>query len=468
MRILNGIMAAYVLFWTMAFVGSCRAEEAKDAANVADVEETSSDTLKIDEAVLENGLRIIAVHTNIKNVVTGGIGYFVGSGDDPRNVVGISHVLEHLMFKGTKNLDGKKLKEIIFTYNKDSNAFTSYDVTFYMHTCKKEFLDLDLKIEADRMQNLALREEDIKKELGVVIEERKMRTESDPRINYMEESAWKAMYLFSNYSYPVIGYLDQIEACTKEEIQKHYKKHYIPPNAFILLVGDITLEEAVTLVKKHFGAIPRGTKVERKRVIDPTDVSIRYTMDHDSKQITVHNLNMAYKIERSLISNLRKLKIVELAAGILAIGQGSVLYQNLVDKEELAYVVGSYVDVRAFDKARLSISTVFRENKKMEDVKNKMTEIIHNFSRTYLTAELLENEKRKMLDELEISNDNPQRLFMIILDPIVNGYSTAELREMKSIIKGIKLEEVLAVANQIFIAENRIMSIYSHPPSVGS
>jgi zinc protease len=434
-----------------------------NVCNATDNIEKTNEKLRIEEAVLKNGLRIIVVRTNTKNVVTGGVGYFVGSGDDPRNVVGISHVLEHMMFKGTTNLNGQKLKEIIFTYNKGSNAFTSYDVTFYMHTCNKTFLDLDLKIEADRMRNLILKDEDIEKEREVVIEERKMRTESDPLTNYMEESAWKSIYLFSNYSYPVIGYEDQINACSKDEIQKHYDKYYVPNNAFILLVGDITLEEAISKVTKFFGTITRGPEIKRNRIIDPKNLSMRHTIDHDSDQITIHNLNVEYKIDRSHIDNLKKLLVVDTATRILAIGESSILRQNLVDKKEMAYVMGAYLDVRAFDKARLSISTVFRENQGADEVDKEMTNIIHDFAKKYITNELLIKEKQKILDEIEMCENNPQTMMMFVLEYIVNCYTLAELKDIRNIIKSITFDEVKDVSERIFTSKNKIMRIYSHP-----
>jgi zinc protease len=464
MKTVIKMLGILTMFATITQIPDISVKAEKTAEQKAKLDKSEQDWLE--EASLENGLKVIVVHTKTKNVVTGGVGYFVGSGDDPRNVVGISHVLEHMMFKGTKNLDGAKLKEIIFTYNKGSNAFTSYDITFYMHTCNKQFLELDLKIEADRMQNLKLDGDDLAKEKEVVIEERKMRTESDPRRNYMEESAWKAMYLFSNYSYPLIGYVDQIKACSREEVQKHYNTYYVPNNAFLLLIGDIELTEAVALAKKIFGAIPRGKKIKRNRIIDPLDISIRYTMDHDSDQITVHNLNLAYKIDRAFIDTLRKLVTIELAAGILAIGESSLLYQNIVDKKEMAYTVGSYLDIRACDKGRLSISTVFRENQRSADVGKEMCRIIHNFSKEYITKDMLEEEKRKTLDKIEMYKNNSQLMLSYIIEYIANGYKSDEIKNISNIIKSISFQEVKDVASKIFTEKNNIMRIYSHPAKV--
>ncbi len=231
--------------------------------------------IDIQERTLDNGLKIIVVNLKSNGVIFGGVGYYVGSGDDPRNIVGVSHILEHMMFKGTRNLSGDDLKKTIFVNNKYSNAFTGHDVTFYVHLFSKDIIDNNLKIEADRMKNLRIDSKDLAKEKEVVIEERKMRTESDPRTNFMEEAAWKTMYLFSNYSYPVIGYLDQIKSCDQKVVRQHYKKYYKPNNAFVLLVGDITIDEAVEKVKKYFGNIKKGKDQNRERVIDPVNTGLK-------------------------------------------------------------------------------------------------------------------------------------------------------------------------------------------------
>jgi zinc protease len=332
-----------------------------------------------------------------------------------------------------------------------------------MHTCNKIFLDIDLKIEADRMQYLLLDEKEIESEKNVVIEERKMRTESNPITKYMEEAAWKATYFFSNYSYPVIGYIDQIKACNAEELKKHYNRFYVPNNAFILLVGDITIEEAKKLVAKRFGAIPKGKEIKRNRIIDPENTGLTYTIDNESSQISVHNLNIIYKLSRGLIDNIKESITVELVSGILARGESSVLYQEIVEKKKLAHVLDSYVDIRAYDKGRLNIATVFRENYTETQITHEINSIINDFSEKYLTRERFEREKNKFLDQIEMLEDNPYNMTMFVITNIVNGYKLEDLKNIKNIIRNITFEEAKTMAEKIFNKKNRIMKIYSHP-----
>ncbi|MDR2598204.1 MAG: insulinase family protein [Holosporales bacterium] len=420
--------------------------------------------LEIEEEALENGLRVIVVHTNTKASIVCGVLYFVGFGDEPRNLVGISHFTEHMMFGGTTNLSSKGLKEIIEKYNKNSNAFTTNDITFYHHQCRKQFLDVNLKIEADRMQNLLLDEDYIERERKVIIEERKMRVEADPRQKYMYESAFKILYLYSTYSYPGIGYIDQIMACDKSAIEAHYKKFYTPNNAAVIIVGDITLKEAVEKVNKYFGSIKkRGENAKRDRIIDPKNTGLTYTMNHESEQIQMHDLDTIYHVNRDLIDSMKNILIVEMVSNLLAARGDSVLAQHLVDKKELAYVIGSYVDNRAFDKGRLSISMILRDGKYVKAADEEMTKVINDFADKYLTAELVEKEKIKMLDQIEMMKDDPDALMQLVVLNIGNGYNLLDIKNIKKIIKSITIDDVRSIAKEILQKQNRILQIYSHP-----
>ena len=421
------------------------------------------DTLNIQERILENGLRVIVVNTKSNNSVSFGLGYLVGAGDDPRSCVGISHFLEHLMFAGTKNISENKLKETIGKYNKDTNAFTSYDVTFYHHKCNKFFLDVDMKIEADRMQNLTLKNDLIERERNVIIEERKMRVESDPLTKFMYEGAFKTMFLYSTYSYPVIGYLDQIKSCDKEAITKHYEKFYSPGNAFALFVGDITIDEAVTKTKAYFGAIPQKSKVKRNRAIDPEETGLKYTLDNSSDSIKIRNLNMIYKIDRKFIDSLKDEITVEILVGILSSGDSSVLHKILVDQKELVYTLDTLLDIRAFDKGRINIASVIRDGVDKKIVEKEIEEIVYNFADKYLTEELFETEKKKYIDKIDLAKDSPDTMQMLILTNVCNGRSVHEINELKNIIKSVTFDDVRKMAKLLLTSDNNILRIYSHP-----
>jgi zinc protease len=450
------VFAVFCILW--ALFENCKAT----TNGIIDSEQQGQYSIPIEEAVLDNGLRVIVIRTNSGDSVEMHIVYFVGFGDDARSVVGISHFTEHMMFKGTTSLSGSRLKTLLEKYNRLSNAYTFNDVTVYHRQCRKDFIDINLKIEADRMSNLLLDDEEINKERNVIIEERKMRVESNPRQRYMYEAALKMLYLYSNYSYPGIGYLDQINACTKTAIENHYKNFYVPNNAAIVFAGDITIKEAVKKVGKYFKNIKKGN-IQRNRIEDPEDTGLRFTMDHEDAQISMHDLDIIYQINRNLINTMKKTIIVEMVANILAGREDSILHRVLVDEKESVHSVGAYVDHRAYGKGRVSVSMILREGRSREMVDQEVNRIIGAFADKYVTDETVEREKIKLLDYIDMMLDDPGEAAGYVVLNLGNGYKIQDIKEPKRLVKSITTAEVKNAAKAIFTDQNRVLQIYSHP-----
>jgi zinc protease len=423
--------------------------------------------LGIKTTTLSNGMKVIVVKTKAKNVVSMCVGYFVGSADDPRSTVGISHLLEHMMFKGTTTIDGDHLKKLLFTYNKSSGAFTSFDITVFWSTCAPHTLDMNLKIEADRMVNLKLSKDAIDSEKKVVIEERKLVMETNPIANHMQEAAWKATFLYSTYSYPIIGYMDQIEACDEDAIHAHYEKYYVPSNAFLLIVGDAEFDEVVRKAEKFFGSIPPGKKPDRARVIEPSDTGLKYDITHESPQIAIHNFNMMFRVQRPLISDLRKLLTTSMAIDIMGGDESSILYQRIVDTDELAFTLATYFDVRAFDAARVNIASVAREAKSVPLIRGKILEIVAALLKTppskKAIEEAVENAKRKYIDQINMALDDTYSIAMIVLEYLINGYGIEDIDSLMDIITDIRPAEVYEAGRSVFDRNNMFMTILSCP-----
>jgi predicted Zn-dependent peptidase len=316
------------------------------------------------------------------------------------------------------------------------------------------------------MVNLNLDEKDIEKEKEVIIEERKRSNESDPGVKFISEAVSKALFLYSGYSYPIIGYLDQIKNCTQESIRKHYKKYYIPRNAFVLFTGDITLKEAVEKTKKYFGNIPEGKEIVRDRVVEPKNTGLKCTIDHRSDQLSTHSLSIIFKIDKDMVDTVKKLGTIEIAAQILSEGGSSVLYQNIVDKKGLAYSVEDSMDTLA-DATIYNITTTFRENQTRANVENEVMNIIHNFADQYLTPELFKVAKKKIMDRFEMMEDDPRTMHYHMVYYVGSGYSIEELRDIKNIINSIKFEDIKNTAKKLLNKENVTVITYSHPKKKG-
>ena len=213
------------------------------------------------ETTLSNGLRGIVKEDHRSPVVVSQVWYRIGSQDEPEGLTGISHVLEHMMFKGTKLHKPGEFSRIIAENGGRENAFTSYDYTAYFQQLEKSRLPVAFELEADRMQNLVLTEEEFRKEIKVVMEERRLRTEDQPEA-LAQEKFMATAYTVHPYKHPVIGWMPDLERMRVEDLRAWYRRWYAPNNAVLVVVGDVKPQEVFTLAEKHFGPVP-ARPVER-------------------------------------------------------------------------------------------------------------------------------------------------------------------------------------------------------------
>ncbi|MEW6445291.1 MAG: pitrilysin family protein [Pseudomonadota bacterium] len=293
----------------------------------------------VHEDRLANGLRILVQEDHRAPVVTSQIWYKVGSGDEPGGQTGISHMLEHMMFKGTKTLPAGKFSEIIAAHGGQENAFTSQDYTAYFQTLAKEHLEVAFRLEADRMRNLLLRDADFQKERDVVKEERRLRTEDNPNARLYEQFQATA-YLNGGYHHPVIGWMDDIDGYTVDKLRAWYRAHYAPNNATLVVVGDVAPGEVKRLAQKYFGPLRPSLLSGRKRhEAMPQSGERRVTLRVPAKLPT---LLMGYRAP-VLLDDVPAWEpyALEVLAGILDGGQSARLPRKLVRESRLAGEAGA-------------------------------------------------------------------------------------------------------------------------------
>jgi zinc protease len=207
-------------------------------------------------------------------VVVSQIWYKVGSQDEPKGLTGISHVLEHMMFKGTAKLKPNEFSRIIAEHGGRENAFTSYDYTAYFQQLEKSRLPISFELEADRMQNLVLTGEEAGKEIKVVMEERRLRTEDQPEALAGEKFMTTA-YEVHPYRNPVIGWMADLQSMTVKDLRDWYGRYYTPSNAILVVTGDVQPKEVFALARKHFGPVPARPPVQAGAVTEPPQKSER-------------------------------------------------------------------------------------------------------------------------------------------------------------------------------------------------
>jgi len=218
----------------------------------------------VQEATLENGLKIVVKEDHRAPVVVSQVWYKVGASDEPDGLTGISHVLEHMMFKGTSNHKNGEFSRIIAENGGRENAFTGNDYTAYFQQLEKSRLPIAFELEADRMRNLVLDDREVAKEIRVVMEERRLRTDDQPEALAYEHFMSTAFTAHS-YKNPIIGWMRDLEKLSTADLRAWYQRWYVPNNATLVVVGDVNPRDVIALARQHFGPVP-ARKLERTRV----------------------------------------------------------------------------------------------------------------------------------------------------------------------------------------------------------
>lgn len=226
------------------------------------------------EFTLPNGMKIIVREDHRAPTVAHMIWYRTGSIDEHSGVTGVAHVLEHMMFKGTKSLKPGEFSQRVAALGGRENAFTSKDYTAYFQQIEKTRLEQVMALEADRMANLVLDGEEFAREIRVVMEERRWRTEDQP-ISLVHEALDATTYMAHPYRHPVVGWMSDLQSMTVEDAQAWYQRWYAPNNAVMVVVGDVEAQQVHALAAKHFGPIPRRDVVPAKAQGEPPQRGIK-------------------------------------------------------------------------------------------------------------------------------------------------------------------------------------------------
>lgn len=292
--------------------------------------------------MLKNGMKVLVKPDHRSPVAVSQVWYKVGSSYEYDGVTGVSHALEHMMFKGTKNLEPGEFSEIIAANGGSENAFTGQDYTAYFQRISSDRLELCLEHEADRMRNLQLNEAEFKKEIEVIKEERRSRTEDKPTsLTYERFNA--AAFINSSYQQPIIGWMEDLDSMELEDLSQWYKTWYAPNNATLVVAGDVDPQQIKTWAEKYFGVLvtsdikPPKPRREVKQMGER-----RITVKVPAK---VPYLLMGYKAPvMNTAKDEKDIYALEVLAGVLDGGDSSRLSQRLVREAEIATSAGAGYD----------------------------------------------------------------------------------------------------------------------------
>lgn len=222
----------------------------------------------VTDVTLDNGMRVIVQEDHRAPVVVSQVWYRAGSMDEFNGTTGVAHVLEHMMFRGTKTVPPGEFSKRIAAAGGRENAFTNRDHTAYFQQLQKDRLELAMQLESDRMANLVIRDDLFAKEMQVVMEERRLRTDDQPQ-SVVYEHLMAAAYQESPYRRPVIGWMDDLQHLTAQDARDWYARWYVPNNATLVVAGDVKADDVIALAKRYFGVLPARALPVRKPQDEP-------------------------------------------------------------------------------------------------------------------------------------------------------------------------------------------------------
>jgi zinc protease len=291
------------------------------------------------EKTLSNGLKVVVKEDHRAPVVVQQIWYHVGSLDEVTGKTGVAHALEHMMFKGTKKVPAGEFSRRIAAAGGRENAFTNDDYTAYFQQLHKSKLPLAMELEADRMKNLNITDKEFAKEIKVVMEERRMRTDDEPH-SLVSEKLMSVAYQEHPYRRPVIGWMSDLLAFTADDPRQWYKTWYAPNNATLVIAGDVKADEVFKLAERFYGPIPAHKLPVRRNFTEPAQVGIKRLVVKAPAELPY--LVMAYHAPQITDAEKDwKPYALEVLAGVLDGNESARLNKSLVREQQIATEAGA-------------------------------------------------------------------------------------------------------------------------------
>ncbi|NOT14754.1 MAG: insulinase family protein [Methylotenera sp.] len=417
----------------------------------------------IQEFKLDNGLKLIVQEDHRSPVVVSQVWYRAGSLDEVNGKTGVAHVLEHMMFKGTKKIPAGQFSRLIAAAGGKENAFTSTDYTCYFQQLEKSNLPLAFELESDRMANLQLSKEEFEKEIKVVMEERRWRTDDKPQ-SQVYEAFQGVVYRTHPYARPVIGFMNDLENMTVEDTREWYNNWYAPNNATVVVVGDVKAQEVYALAKQHFGKLKPKVLPVRKPQVEPAQKGERrVTVKAPAK---LPYLIMGYHVPPLITPETDwEPYALEVLAGVLSGNPAARLNQSLVRDTQIAIDADAGYDILSRGRQSLfSLDGTPSEGKSVAEIEKALLQQIEKIKQSGITTEELERVKAGVIAADVYQRDSMfyQAMQLGTIETI--GFSWRILQDYPAKLRAVTAEQVQTVAKKYLLDDNLTIATLDPQP----
>ena len=412
---------------------------------------------------LDNGLQVVVIEDHRAPVVSHMVWYKVGAADEPPGKSGIAHFLEHLMFKGTEKIAPGEFSKQVARIGGQDNAFTAQDYTGYFQNVAADQLETVMALEADRMVNLRLAEEDVRTERLVILEERRSRTDNDPGAQ-LSEAARAAQYKSHPYGIPIIGWEHEMKLLSREDALDFYEKHYAPNNAILIVAGDVTPAQVRNLAERHYGVIPAREVALRHRPQEPPQLAARRVMMEDPR-VRQPSLRRTYLAPSRASANSQHAVPLQVFAEILGGGTTSRLYRDLVVEQKLASSAGAFYRGVSLDATTFYLYATPVPGGDVAAVEAAMDKTLETALTTPITGAELERAKNILLAAAIYARDNLRSGPRIFGAALTSGLTVEQVESWPDQVEAVTIEDVMAAAAYVLDIRRSVTSILLPKPT---
>jgi len=394
---------------------------------------------KITTFTLENGLEAIVLEDHRAPVVVHMLWYKAGAADEKPGVSGVAHFLEHLLFKATDTLESGEFSKVVEANGGSDNAFTSWDYTGYFQRVAADRLELMMQMEADRMRNIRLTEEDILTERDVILEERSQRTDSEPGALFGEQRR-AALYMNHPYSIPIIGWRHEMEQLSMEDALDYYQTYYAPNAAVLVVAGDVDPAEVEELARKHYGPLkPTEGLTERVRPADYLAPERDAGDQTDAAALTM---------------------LAEILGGDSAT---SVLGKALQQDSQKAVYTGAFYSGVNYDDTSFGVIMVPSPGLNLQEAEDEMDGVIAQFMEDGVDADKLARIKTQILASEIYAQDDVGGLARRYGAALTSGLTVEDVQAWPELLAAVTEDDILKAAKMVFDRKKSVTGWFRRP-----
>jgi zinc protease len=407
--------------------------------------------LQYEITTLPNGLTLVLSEDHSTPIVHLNLTYHVGSKNEKAGRTGFAHLFEHLMFKGSRNVQPEAHTSMVSSVGGQSNAYTTDDETVFWETVPAQYLPMILWLEADRMATLRIDKDTFTNERDVVKEERRMRVDNQP-YGRLNEIIYDQAFSAHPYKHATIGSMEDLEAASVDDVRDFYQTYYVPANATMVLVGDFDSTQAIQLVNQYLGRVPKAARdVPRDIPKEPPQAK--------EKRVTLQQpwplpaVVVAYHITYDGNADSYPLHI---AAKVLSDGQSSRIYKKLVYETQMA--VAAFGQANLIEDPNLFYAVaIVQPGSKTEDVASALIAEIERLKNEPITDRELQRSKNQFARDYILNRESNQQKAGVLSHAVVIHRDIKTADAEFDIFQNMSVGDVQRVARTYFKPENRLV-----------